>query len=171
MKKLPLLMVLAALLVPTAALARSLEVDGPASLAARGGVRGALHGEQAATVNLRLAGGLIRVTGAARNLAVRCSGRKVKQGARIQRRVKTVVCKARGPMLVAITSARFRFGAKSRAFTIEVPEGLGGTLHGNLRPIGRPPVEEEEPPAEEAPLDDPASDAQEAAENEAALGE
>jgi hypothetical protein len=170
LKKVLFLIILAALLVPTAALARSLEVEGPASFAGRGGVRGALHGEQAATVNLRLAGGLIRVTGAARNLAVRCAGRKVKQGARIHRRVKTVVCKARGPMLVAITSARFRFGAKSRAFTIQVPEGLSGMLHGNLRPIGRPPVEEE-PPAEEAPLDDPAADAEEAAENEAALDE
>jgi hypothetical protein len=156
MKKLLLLMVLAALLVPTAALARSLEVEGPASLAGRGGVRGALHGEQAATVNLRLAGGLIRVTGAARNLAVRCSGRKVKQGARIQRRVKTVVCKARGPMLVAITSARFRFGAKSRAFTIQVPEGLSGTLYGNVRLLAPPPADEDEAAEEQIPEDESA---------------
>jgi hypothetical protein len=171
LKKLLFLVVLAALFVPTAALARSLEVEGPASLAGRGGVRGALHGEHAATVNLRLAGGLIGVTGGARNLEVRCTGRKVKQAARVHRRLKTVVCKARGPMLVAITSSRFRFGAKSRAFTIKVPEGLSGTLHGNLRPIGRPPVDEAEPPVEEVPLDDPAQDAQDAAENEAALDE
>lgn len=168
MKKLLFLVVLAALLVPTAALARSLEVDGPASFAGRGGVRGALHGEQAATVNLRLARGLVQVTGAARNLEVRCTGRKVKQAARVHRRLKTVVCKARGPMLVAITSSRFRFGAKSRAFTIQVPEGLSGMLHGNLRPIGPPPVEEV---VEEAPLDDAAEDEQDAAENEAALDE
>jgi hypothetical protein len=170
MKKLLFLVVLAALLVPTAALARSLEVDGPASLAGRGGVRGALHGEQAATVNLRLAGGLVRVTAAARNLEVRCIGRKVKQAARVHRRLKTVVCKARGPMLVAITSKRFHFGAKSRAFTIQVPEGLSGTLHGNLRSTGPPPAEEAEP-VEEAPLDDPAEDEQDAAENEAAADE
>lgn len=165
LKKLLFLVALAALLVPTAALARSLEVDGPASFAGRGGVRGALHGEQAATVDLRLAGGLIRVTGAARTLAVRCTGRKVKQAARVHRRLKTVVCKARGPMLVAITSKRFHFGAKSRAFGIQIPEGISGTLYGNLRLIGRtrPPVEEEQP-AEEAPLDGSADVEQEAGE-------
>lgn len=159
------LVALAALLVPTAALARSLEVDGPASLAGRGGVRGALHGEQAATVNLRMAGGLIRVTGAAGNLAVRCTGRKVRQVSRTHRRLETVVCKARGPMFVAITSKRFHFGAKSRAFSIQIPEGISGTLHGNLRLTGRPrPPVEEEQPGEEAPLDEPAEDDQDAGE-------
>jgi hypothetical protein len=149
------LVALAALLVPTAALARSLEVDGPASLAGRGGVRGALHGEQAATVNLRMAGGLIRVTGAAGNLAVRCTGRKVTQVSRTHRRLETAVCKARGPMFVAITSKRFHFGAKSRAFSIQVPEGLSGTLYGNLRLVGAPPAEEEQEQAEveEAPAE------------------
>jgi hypothetical protein len=144
LKKLMFVVAFAALLVPAAALAKSIEVEGPASLAGRGGVRGALHGEQAATVNLRMAGGLIKVTGAAGNLAVRCTGRKVRQGSRTHRRLQTVVCKARGPMLVAITSNRFRFGAKSRAFTIQVPEGLSGTLHGNIRLLDPPPVEEED---------------------------
>ena len=143
------LVALAALLVPTAALARSLEVDGPASLAGRGGVRGELHGEQAATVNLRLAGGLIRVTGGAGSLAVRCAGRKVKQASRTHRRLETVVCKARGPMLVAITSKRFHFGAKSRAFSIQVPEGLSGTLYGNVRLLDPPPASEEDEQAVE----------------------
>ena len=139
---------LAALLVPTAALARSIEVDGPASLAGRGGVRGALHGEEAATVNLRMAGGQIRVTGAAGTLEVRCIGRKVKQGSRTNRRLETLVCKARGPMIVAITSKRFRFAAESRAFSIQGPEGLSGTLYGNVRLLD-PPAEEEQPAEEE----------------------
>ena len=160
----------AALLVPAAALAKSIEVEGPASLGGRGGVRGTLHGERAVTVKLRMAGGLIRVTGAAGGLDVRCTGRKVKQGSRTHRRLETVVCKARGPMLVAITSKRFRFGAKSRAFSIQVPEGLSGKLHGNLRPIGRPSVEEE-PSAEEAPVDAPSEDEADAAANEAAADE
>jgi hypothetical protein len=154
MKKLLFLVVLAALLVPTAALARSLDVDGPASLAGRGGVRGALHGERAATVNLRMAGGLIQVTGAARDLEVRCAGRKVRQASRIHRRLKTVVCKAHGPMLVAITSKRFRFGAKSRAFTIQVPAGLSGTLYGNVRLLDPPPADEERPAEDEAAADE-----------------
>lgn len=168
-RKIMFVVALAALLVPAAALAKSIEVNGPASLGGRGGVRGALHGDQAATVNLRMAGGLIRVTGAAGDLAVRCTGRKVKQGSRTHRRLEMVVCKARGPMLVAITSKRFRFGAKSRMFSIQVPEGLSGTLHGNLRLIGRPPVEEEQP-AEEAPAED-SSDEADAAETEAAADE
>jgi hypothetical protein len=99
-----------------------------------------------------MAGGQIRVTGAAGNLAVRCAGRKVKQGSRTHRRLETVVCKARGPMLVAITSKRFRFAAQSRAFSIQVPEGLSGTLYGNVRLLDPPteeqPAEEEEVPAE-----------------------
>jgi len=165
-RKIMFVVALAALLVPAAALAKSIEVDGPASLGGRGGVRGALHGEQAATVNLRMAGGLIRVTGAAGNLEVRCAGRKVKQASRTHRRLETVVCKARGPMLVAITSKRFRFGAKSRAFSIQVPEGLSGMLHGNLRLVGQPSAEEEQPAeeAEEAPLDESAEDEQDSAE-------
>jgi hypothetical protein len=149
-KKLLFAVALAALLVPAAALAKSIEVEGPASLVGRGGVRGALHGEQAATVNLRMAGGLIRVTGAAAGLEVRCTGRKVKQGSRTNRRVETVVCKGRGAMLVAITSKRFRFGAQSRAFSIEVPEGLNGTLHGNVRLLDPPPAEDEPAAEEEA---------------------
>jgi RNase P/RNase MRP subunit p29 len=144
--KVLLAVALAALLVPAAALAKSIEVDGPASLAGRGGVRGALHGEQAATVNLRMAGGQIRVTGAAAGLDVRCAGRKVVQGSRTNRRVETVVCKARGAMLVAITSKRFRLAVQSRAFSIQVPEGLGGTLYGNVRLV--------EPPADDEPAGD-----------------
>jgi hypothetical protein len=164
-KKLMFVVALAALLVPAAALAKSIEVNGPASLGGRGGVRGSLHGEEAATVNLRMAGGLIRVTGAAGNLAVGCTGRKVKQGSRNHRRLETVVCNARGPMLVAITSKRFHFGAKSRAFSIRVPEGLSGTLYGNLRLIGRPrPPVDEEQSAGEAPGDEPAEDEQDAGE-------
>jgi hypothetical protein len=161
-KKVMFVVALAALLVPAAALAKSIEVNGPASLGGRGGVRGSLHGEQVATVNLRMAGGLIRVTGAAGNLAVRCTGRKVKQGSRTHRRLETVVCKARGPMFVAITSKRFRFGAKSRAFSIQVPEGLSGTLYGNVRLLDPPSAEEEES-MEQAPLDGPAEDEQDAA--------
>ena len=143
-KKVMFAVALAALLVPAAALAKSIEVEGPASLAGRGGVRGALHGERAATVHLRMAGGQIRVVGAARGLEVRCAGRKVRQASRTHRRLLTVVCKSRGPMLVAITSHRFRFAAQSRAFTIQVPEGLSGMLHGNVRLLDPPPVEEEE---------------------------
>jgi hypothetical protein len=158
-KKVMFAVALAALLVPAAALAKSIEVEGPALLGGRGGVRGALHGERAATVNLRMAGGMIRVTGAAGNLGVRCTGRKIRQRSGTHRRVQTVVCKSRGPMLVAITSKRFRFGAQSRAFTIQVPEGLSGTLHGNIRLIGEPPADEEEQPAEERPVgDEPSED-------------
>jgi RNase P/RNase MRP subunit p29 len=141
-RKLLFAVALAALLVPAAAFAKSIEVEGPASLQGRGGVRGALHGERAATVNLRMAGGQIRVTGAAAGLEVRCAGRKVQQGSRTNRRLETVVCKARGPMLVAITSKRFRFAAQSRAFSVQVPEGLSGTLHGNIRLVD-PPAEEQ----------------------------
>jgi hypothetical protein len=149
-RKIMFVVALAALLVPAAALAKSIEVDGPASLQGRGGVRGALHGERAATVDLRMAGGLIRVTGAAGNLAVRCAGRNVKQALRSHRRLETVVCKARGPMLVAITSKRFRFGAKSRAFGIQIPEGISGTLYGNVRLLEPPAAEDEdEQPVEE----------------------
>ena len=144
-KKFLFAVALAALLVPAAALANSIEVEGPASLAGRGGVRGALHGEQAATVNLRMAGGRLQVTGAAAGLEVRCAGRNVKQVSRGNRRIETVVCKARGPMLVAITSKRFRFGLKSRAFSLEIPEGLSGTLYGNVRLLDPPPAEEDEP--------------------------
>jgi hypothetical protein len=155
-RKLLFAVALAALLVPAAALAKSIEVEGPASLAGRGGVRGALHGERAATVNLRMAGGLIRVTGAAGGLEVRCTGRKVRQASRAHRRIETLVCKARGPMLVAITSKRFRFAVQSRAFSIEVPEGLSGTLHGNVRLLDPPPVEDDEP-AEDASREDTTS--------------
>ncbi len=148
-KKFLFAVALAALLVPAAALAKSIEVEGPASLAGRGGVRGALHGERAATVNLRMAGGRLQVTGAAAGLHVRCAGRRVKQVSRGNRRIETVVCLSRGPMLAAITSKRFRFGITSRAFSLQIPEGLSGTLYGNVRLVDPPPAEEEEPVRDE----------------------
>jgi hypothetical protein len=148
-RKLLFAVALAALLVPAAALAKSIEVEGSVSFAGRGGVRGALHGERPATVNLRMSGGHLQVTGAAAGLEVRCAGRCVQQVSRGNRRIETVVCKARGPMLVAITSKRFRFGVKSRAFSLEIPEGLSGTLHGHVRLLDPPPAEEEEPVRDE----------------------
>jgi hypothetical protein len=151
LKKVMLVVALAALLVPAAALANSIEVEGPAELAGRGGVRGALHGAEPATVELRLRGGQIRVTGAAADLEVACTGRRVKQASRTHRQLKTVLCRARGRMLVAITSKRFRFAAQSRRFTIQIPEGLSGVLHGNVRAPEAPA--EEQQPAEEQPVD------------------
>lgn len=132
-KKVMFAVALAALLVPAAALAKSVEVQGPASLAGRGGVRGALHGEEPGTVQVRMTRGQLRVVGAAGDLEVTCEGRSVKQGSRSNGRLETVLCVSRGPMTASITSKRFRLGLQARAFSIQVPEGLSGTLHGNLR--------------------------------------
>jgi hypothetical protein len=122
----------AALLVPVAALATPLEVDGPASVTGQGAVRGALHSaEGPATVSFRLRAGMIRVTGSSQSLEVECTGRGVRTGTRQNRRLKIVVCKGHG-LLVQVTSQRFRFGALARKYAIQIPEGVSGTLNGRF---------------------------------------
>jgi hypothetical protein len=122
----------AALLVPVAALATPLEVDGPASVTGQGVVRGALHSpDGSATVSFRVRAGMIRVTGSSQNLDVACTGRGVRIGTRQNRRLKIVVCKGRG-LLVQVTSSRFHFGANARKYGIQIPDGVSGRLNGRF---------------------------------------
>lgn len=154
-KSLPLL-VLAALLVPAAAQAKKLEVNGPASIQGRGPVRGGFHAGSPATVNLRFRAATIRVTGKSDDLKVSCEGIRVKKLERSNRRgLKIVVCKGRG-LAVAVTATRFRFAARSRgAYGIEVPEGMSGVLYGHFRRSGE--AARPERPADEAPAEEPAA--------------
>lgn len=166
-KSLPLL-VLAALLVPAAAHAKKVEVNGPASIQGRGPVHGGFHAESPATVNFRFRAAIVRVTGKADDLKVSCEGARVKKLERSNRRgLKVVVCKGRG-LAVAVTATRFRFGARSRpAYGIQVPEGMSGVLYGHFRRGGdaaRParPADKSAAPA------DPMQDEADAEETEAA---
>jgi hypothetical protein len=142
-KSLPLL-VLAALLVPAAAQAKKLEIEGPASIVGRGPVHGALHAESPATVNLRFRAAIVRVTGKADDLKVTCNGRRAKTLERTNRHgIKVVGCMGRG-LQVAVTATRFRFAARSRGpYAIQVPEGMSGVLYGNFA--------EDEPDSEPQP--------------------
>jgi hypothetical protein len=155
-KSLPLL-VLAALLVPAAAQANKLEVNGPASITGRGNVHGGLHAASPATVNFRFRAAVIRVTGKADDLKVSCEGARIKKLERSNRRgLKLVVCKGRG-LAVAVTATRFRFAARSRgAYGIQVPEGMSGVLYGHF---GRG---EDAPPARERPADESTEEAADA---------
>jgi hypothetical protein len=134
----------AALLVPVAALATPLEVDGPASVSGQGAVRGALHSaEGSATVSFRLRAGMIRVTGSSQDLAVECTGRGLRTGTRQNRRLKIVVCKGRG-LVAKVTSSRFRFGALARKYGIQVPDGVSGVLNGSFDDAEAPAPEDAE---------------------------
>jgi hypothetical protein len=156
-KSLPLL-VLAALLVPAAAHAKKVEVNGPASIHGRGPVHGGFHAESPATVNFRFRAAMIRVTGKADDLKVTCEGARVKKLERSNRRgLKIVVCKGRG-LAVAVTATRFRFAARSRAaYGIQVPEGMSGVLYGHFRRDGEAAAQPERP-ADEAPAEEPETD-------------
>jgi hypothetical protein len=146
-KTLPLL-VLAALLVPAAAQAKKLEIDGPASIVGRGPVHGALHAESPATVNLRFRAAVVRITGKADDLKVTCNGRRAKTLERTNRRgIKVVGCMGRG-LQVSITATRFGFAARSRgSYGIQIPEGMSGVLFGHFaRPEA--PADEERPAAD-----------------------
>lgn len=150
-KTLPLL-VLAALLVPAAAQAMKLEIDGPASVLGRGPVHGGLHAESPATVNFRFRAAIVRITGKADDLQVTCNGRRARTLERTNRRgIKVVGCMGRG-LQVAITARRFGFAARSRgAYAIQIPEGVSGVLHGNFAgEAARPerPAEDEQPAAD-----------------------
>jgi hypothetical protein len=144
-KSLPLL-VLAALLVPAAAQAMKLEIDGPASIVGRGPVHGGLHAESPATVSLRFRAAIVRVTGKADDLKVTCNGRRAKTLERTNRRgIKVVGCMGRG-LQVAVTATRFRFIARSRgAYGIQIPAGVSGVLYGNF--VDEEPAVEDEAPA------------------------
>jgi hypothetical protein len=151
-KSLPPL-VLAALLVPAAAQAMKLEIDGPASFVGRGPVHGGLHAESPATVKLRFRAAIVRVTGKADDLKVTCNGRRAKTLERTNRRgFKVVGCIGRG-LQVAVTATRFRFAARSRgAYGIQIPDGVSGVLHGNFGRGGEAP-RPEEPAEDERPAD------------------
>jgi hypothetical protein len=146
-KSLPLL-VLAALLVPAAAQATKLEIEGPASIVGRGPVHGALHAESPATVNLRFRAAIVRITG--KDLKVTCNGRRAKTLERTNRRgIKVVGCAGRG-LHVSVTATRFGLAARSRgAYGIQVPEGMSGVLYGNFRRGDSDrPAEDERPAAD-----------------------
>ena len=166
-KTLPLL-VLAALLVPAAAQAKKIEVDGPASILGRGPVHGGFHAESQATVNFRFRAAMIRITGKADDLKVTCNGRRAKTLERTNRRgMKVVGCIGRG-LQVSVTATRFRFAARSHgAYGIQVPDGMSGVLYGNFR-RGEEAAKPERPAPEEQPADDPAQDEADAEETEAA---
>jgi hypothetical protein len=142
-KTLPLL-VLAALLVPAAALAKKVEVNGPATIHGRGPVRGGLHAESQATVNFRFRAALIRVVGKADDLQVTCEGARVRKFERANRRgLKVIICKGRA-LHVAVTATRFRFAARSRgAYGIQIPEGVSAVLYGHFRRAEAPPADDE----------------------------
>ena len=143
------LVVVAALAIPAAAAAKSIDVSGPATIAGHGPVRGALRSEDGpARVEFHLSGKIL-VGGKARDLEVSCEGDGVQTRTHLSRRgVKLVGCAGR-LMTVVVSASAFRFGMKSRRWLIEIPEGVNGKISGRFRDAGRP--DEEQPAEPEAP--------------------
>jgi hypothetical protein len=127
------LLALAALVVPAAAAAKTIEVSGPATIVGHGPVRGQLRSaEGQARVELHLSGKIL-VTGRARDLEVSCTGENVQTRSHLNRRgLELVACKGRR-MTVVVSASAFRFGVLARRWLIQIPEGVTGKLHGRFR--------------------------------------
>ena len=145
------LLVLVALAVPAMAAAKSIDVNGPATITGHGPVRGALRSEDGpARVQFHLSGKIL-VAGKARDLEVSCEGRNVQTRTHLNRRGgKLVGCLGR-QMTVVVSASAFRFGVKSRRWLIEIPEGVNGKISGRFRDAGRPG--QERPAEPEAPAE------------------
>ena len=132
------LLALAALVIPAAAAAKTIDVSGPATIAGHGPVRGLLKSaEGPARVEFHLSGKIL-VRGRADDLEVSCTGVNVKTRNHVNRRgVELVACKGRR-MTVVVSATAFRFGAVARRWLIQIPEGVSGKLSGNFRRANRP---------------------------------
>jgi hypothetical protein len=125
------LLVLAALVIPTADAAK--DVSSPATLAGHGPVRGMLRSTDGpARVELHLSGKSL-VSGRARDLEVSCTGTNVKQRNAVNRRgLELVACKGRR-MTVVVSATAFHFGALARRWLIQIAEGVSGKINGRFR--------------------------------------
>lgn len=150
-KRTVFLLVAVALAVPAVAVAKQIDVSGPATISGHGPVRGKLRSEEGpARVTFHLSGKIL-VSGKARDLEVSCEGARVKTRTAVNRRgFKLVACKGRR-MTVVVSASAFHFGAVARRYVIEIPEGVNGKLYGRFRGGEERPAPEEQPAEHEAP--------------------
>lgn len=151
MKRTLCLLVAVALAIPAVAAAKTIEVNGPATITGHGPARGALRSENGpARVTFQLSGKIL-VGGKARDLEVSCEGESVQTRTHVSRRGgKLVGCVGRR-MTVVVSASAFHFGLKSRRWQIDIPDGVNGKISGRFRDAGRPA--EEQPAEPEAPAE------------------
>ncbi len=150
-KRTVFLLVLVALAVPAAAVAKVIDVSGPATIAGHGPVRGMLRSADGpARVEFHLSGKIL-VSGKADDLQVSCEGARVKTRNHVNRRgLKLVGCIGRR-MTVVVSATVFHFGANARRYLIQIPEGVSGKLSGRFRGSDSPA--EQQPADPEAPAE------------------
>ena len=141
------LLVLAALVLPTMAVAKKADIIGPTALLGHGPVRGELKSDDGPKrVRFRLAG-VLQVTDLGGDMKVACNGQGSMRAGNDDGKL-VVQCSGRTNAVVSASS--FRFGGKARRYLIQIPEGMSGTVNGDFRQRGDEPAAEERPAAEEA---------------------
>ena len=152
-KRTVFLLVALALALPAAAMAKQIDVSGPATIVGHGPVRGKFRSADGpARVTFHLSGKIL-VSGLARDLEVSCEGPRVKTRTAVNRRgLEKVACKGRR-MTMVVSASAFHFGAVARRYQIEIPEGVNGKLFGRFRGGEERPAPEERPAEPEAPAE------------------
>jgi hypothetical protein len=134
------LLVLAALMLPAAAVAQKADIVGPAALLGHGPVRGELKSDDGAKrVRFRLAGQL-QLTDLGGDMKISCRGQGSMQAGNDDGKL-AVHCAGR--TLAVVSASHFRFGARARRYLIQIPEGMSGVVNGDFRRRGDEPVSEE----------------------------
>jgi hypothetical protein len=140
------LLVLAALALPTMAVAQKADIVGPAALLGHGPMRGELQSDDGPKrVRFRLVGQL-QLTDLGGDMKVACRG----QGSMLAGNDDgKLVVQCSGPTTVVASASHVRFGGKARRYLIQIPEGMSGTVNGTFRHRGEEPAAKERPSAEE----------------------
>jgi hypothetical protein len=132
LKRTVFLVTAAALALPALAAARTLEVQGPATVKGHGFLRGELQAtDPSLQVRIRFRAGMVRLADLAGDLQVTCKGRPARS--HHNRKGQAVYrCAGRvGRMLV--TGSHYRLALASMRYVLELPEGVSGTLRGRFR--------------------------------------
>lgn len=127
MRRLTYALVLAALVLPAAAAAKTLDVEGPLTLKGQGQLRGELETANPARTRPVVLGGsagVVRFVDLAGDLRVQCAGRS--------RAGKVYTCRL-GVMRARLHGSHFRLALSARMYGMRLPEGVAGTLHGTFR--------------------------------------
>jgi hypothetical protein len=157
------LLLLAALVLPTAAAAESSELTGPILVKGRGPMAAEVEmANPAETRALVLggSGGVVRFVDLAGDLRVECQGKREQRGSgRGERSRGFVVCSGRGGR-ARVHGSHFRIAARMRTWAMAIPEGASAHVRGRYVTVeaGDEPAREQPRRERPAAADRPEAD-------------
>ncbi len=137
LKRLVFLVMLAALAVPAAAAAQTLDVQGPVTIRGLGPLRGELQApDPARAVKIRFQAGRLKLVDLAGDLKVRCKGRPARSRQDADGHAVFLCAGRAGGALVQ--GSHYGIALAAAHYGLQIPEGVSGSLSGRFRVVEAP---------------------------------